>query len=118
MTGAPTDTESFFTLNDNEVFRLLAADIFCEALPVAQSAVFLLKVIDKMGTGTSVTVAKGIRMSGSAVNPLEAVQFEHICPIVGPGCELVIEMENNTATNTYSCGIYGVTAPVGTVFYV
>jgi len=106
----------FFQLNDNEVYRLLAADLAYIAGPGNTDVRVLLSSIDKNGTGDQIILANEIVQN---YTPGGIRVLVHSSPIIGPGCSLRVDLVLSTdVTERITVGVMGVRAPIGTVFYV
>lgn len=109
----------FFLLESDEVFRLLAADVAWLAdTTFSPDLLIFLTSIDKRGTGSQVLMARTFDNFVEIMNPGELEAFQELKPIIGPSCSLRIDTLNLLVGTQFTVGIYGVRAPLGTVFYV
>jgi len=121
MTLAPIDSFIFFTNNEDTIFRLLAADIalIANGGPAPNAKLFISTIhLGGVGLGAQVLAARRFNHFADPLNVGELIELADPVVIVGPDTQLRVDVLANVAGSTWTCGISGVFAPVGTVFYV
>lgn len=115
VTG-PTGSIQILNVGPDQIFRLLSADF---VVLVGPNPDFVyLNCIDRAGTGDQIALSLVENPLGAGATLNEPIAFREVKPIVGSSCFLRLDWLGGLGATQLALGIYGVLAPVGTVFYV
>ncbi len=118
LTGV-TDFFIFLETGEDEIFRLLFADVvlLVDAGPAPNTKMFLQVFTPNLSGNLC---APRFSHSATPLNAGELIEFggQPTAPIIGPGSQLRVDMVANVVGSTWTVGVYGCLAPLGTSFTV